>query len=196
MAAQQCAEKAAKFGVKEVGSSRQRPGQRSRKCDHRLAGRRHDHQEDRGCDAAAAQRLPAAEKAPRITTSPSAVDSPIATAAKTVPPRRDSVLRSSLVLEESRETYGSHHWTRLPALSSRRPQAVPQRHSLRYAEMRHRAPRHGAGHASVSPRQADRLRAALARKAKGQTLLRRARAAVPRLFQPRPSARKATPATR
>ena len=40
-----------------------------------------------------------------------------------------------------------------------------------------------AGHAPVSPRQAHRLRPALARKAEGEALLRRAGAAVPQLFR-------------
>ena len=67
MAAQQAAEKATKFGVKEVEVQGEGPGQRPRKRDHRAGGRRPDDQVDRRRHAAAAQRLPSPQEAPRVS---------------------------------------------------------------------------------------------------------------------------------
>ncbi len=53
-AAEICAERAAKFGVKELGEG---AWCRSRKCDHRAAEQRNLNPRDRGRDAAAAQRM-------------------------------------------------------------------------------------------------------------------------------------------
>ncbi len=66
MAAQQAAEKATKFGMKEVDVKVQGPGQRSRKRHHRAAGGRPEDQVDRRRHAAAAQRLPPPQEAPRV----------------------------------------------------------------------------------------------------------------------------------
>ena len=67
MAAQQAAEKAVKFGVKEVDVKVKGPGSGRGKRDHRPASGRADDQVDRGRHAAAAQRLPAQEAPPRLT---------------------------------------------------------------------------------------------------------------------------------
>ena len=67
MSAQQAAEKAIKFGMKEVDVKVQGPGQRPGKRHHRPAGRRVEDQVDRGRDAVAAQRLPAEEAPPRLS---------------------------------------------------------------------------------------------------------------------------------
>ena len=66
MAAQQCAEKAVEVRRQGSRSAGQGAGQRPRKRDHRPAGRRPDDQVDRRRHAAAAQRLPSAQEAPRV----------------------------------------------------------------------------------------------------------------------------------
>ena len=67
VAAQQAAEKASKFGVKEVDVQVKGPGSGRESAITALAGRRPDDQVDRRRHAAAAQRLPPAEEAPRVS---------------------------------------------------------------------------------------------------------------------------------
>ena len=65
-AAEVAAEKAHEIRPEGDRGSRQGPRLRPRVGHHRLAGRRPDGQGHRGRHAAAAQRLPAAEKTPRV----------------------------------------------------------------------------------------------------------------------------------
>ena len=71
MAAQQCCRKGLEVRRQGIGRPRQGPGQRPRKRHHRPAGRRPDDQVDRRRHAAAAQRLPSAQEAPRVTPASS-----------------------------------------------------------------------------------------------------------------------------
>ncbi len=67
-AAEVAAEKASKFGLKEVEVRVKGPGSGRESAITALAGRRDEHQGHRGRDAAAAQRLSAAEEAARVNT--------------------------------------------------------------------------------------------------------------------------------
>ena len=65
-AAEECADKASKFGAQGNRGPREGPRLRPRVGHHRPAGRRPDRQGDRRRDAAAAQRLPPAEETARV----------------------------------------------------------------------------------------------------------------------------------
>ena len=67
MAAQQAAEKATQVRRQGSRSEGEGPGQRPRERDHRARSRRPEGQVDRRRHAAAAQRLPAAQEAPRVS---------------------------------------------------------------------------------------------------------------------------------
>ena len=71
MAAQQAADKAKKFGVKEVEVKVKGPGSGRESAITSLEGGRPESQIDRRHHAAAAQRLPAPQEAPRVIRSSS-----------------------------------------------------------------------------------------------------------------------------
>ena len=88
-----------------------------------------------------------------------------------------------------------HHWTCLPTLSPRRPEAVSQGHALRHAEVRDRAPRDAAGHAHARRGKLTDYGVHLREKQKVKhyygVLERQFRG----YFSTRPNAARATPAT-
>ena len=66
VAAEQCGREAVALGVKRVDVRVQGPGSGRESAIQALAAAGSSHQVDSGCDAAAAQRLPAAEEAPGL----------------------------------------------------------------------------------------------------------------------------------
>ena len=78
---------------------------------------------------------------------------------------------------------GRQYRTGLPALPPRGHQALLERVAVRHAQVRRRSSRRRAGHASIPPRQGQRICDPPARKAESQAVLRDFRAAVPQVLR-------------
>ena len=144
-AAEVAAEKASQVRPEGNRGPRQGPRLRPRVGHHRLAGRRPERQGDRGRDAAAAQRLPAARR------NAACKRSPVARLAVTGSPRwNDSGRRKPALLISTTTDNGLMARQLDPVCKTvppRRHQAVPQGQPLRQPQVRHRAAQRAARHA-------------------------------------------------